>query len=161
MLRNENKFIPSLYAIGEVACTGMHGANRLASNSLLEAVVYADKAANHIIENTPNFDNKDAPEWREEGLDSLVEHAPIVNDLMLLRSTMSQEVGVVRRFQRLERASRRLKLLGQEVDLIWRNSLASREIVELRNLILVGQLVTTDALGRTENRGLHYNSDLS
>ena len=80
---------------------------------------------------------------------------------MLLRSTMSQEVGVVRRFQRLERASRRLKLLGQEVDLIWRNSLASREIVELRNLILVGQLVTTDALARTENRGLHYNSDLS
>ena len=73
---------------------------------------------------------------------------------------MSQEVGVVRRFQRLERASRRLKLLGNEVDLIWRNSLASREIVELRNLILVGQLVTSDALARTENRGLHYNSDL-
>jgi len=61
----------------------------------------------------------------------------------------------------LERASRRLELLGQEVDLIWRNSLASREIVELRNLILVGQLVTLDALARTENRGLHYNSDLS
>ncbi len=161
MLRNENNFIPSLYAIGEVACTGMHGANRLASNSLLEAVVYADKTANHIIENTPNIQKKDAPEWREEGLDSLVEHAPIVNDLMLLRSTMSQEVGVVRRFQRLERASRRLELLGQEVDLIWRNSLASREIVELRNLILVGQLVTLDALARTENRGLHYNSDLS
>ena len=161
MLRNENNFIPSLYAIGEVACTGMHGANRLASNSLLEAVVYADKAANHIIENTPNIQKIDAPEWREEGLDSLVEHAPIVNDLMLLRSTMSQEVGVVRRFQRLERASRRLELLGQEVDLIWRNSLASREIVELRNLILVGQLVTLDALERTENRGLHYNSDLS
>jgi len=80
---------------------------------------------------------------------------------MLLRSTMSQEVGVVRRFQRLERASRRLELLGEEVDLIWRNSLASREIVELRNLILVGQLVTSDALSRSENRGLHYNSDLS
>jgi Aspartate oxidase len=91
----------------------------------------------------------------------LVEHAPIVNDLMLLRSTMSQEVGVVRRFQRLERASRRLELLGQEVDLIWRNSLASRDIVELRNLILVGQLVTLDALQRSENKGLHYNSDLS
>jgi len=161
MLReDENNFIPCLYAIGEVACTGMHGANRLASNSLLEAVVYADKAANHIIENTPNTQNKEAPEWRQEGLDSLVEHAPIVNDLRLLRSTMSQEVGVVRRFQRLERASRRLKLLGNEVDLIWRNSLASREIVELRNLILVGQLVTSDALARTENRGLHYNSDL-
>lgn len=161
ILRDQNKIIPALYAIGEVACTGMHGANRLASNSLLEAVVYADKAAKHIIDNSPMSHNLEAPEWREEGLDFLVEHAPIVNDLMLLRSTMSQEVGVVRRFQRLERASRRLELLGQEVDLMWRNSLASREIVELRNLILVGQLVTLDALQRSENKGLHYNSDLS
>ncbi len=161
ILRDENKIIPSLYAIGEVACTGMHGANRLASNSLLEAVVYADKAAKHIIVNSPVSHDLEVPEWREEGLNFLVEHAPIVNDLMLLRSTMSQEVGVVRRFQRLERASRRLELLGQEVDLMWRNSLASREIVELRNLILVGQLVTLDALQRSENKGLHYNSDLS
>ena len=160
-LRESNQVFPRLYAIGEVACTGMHGANRLASNSLLEAVVYADKASNHIIENLSNSDVKDIPQWREEGLDSLVEHAPIVNDLTLLRSTMSKEVGVVRRFQRLERASRRLKLLGQEIDLIWRNSFATREIVELRNLILVGQLVTDDALNRTENKGLHYNSDLS
>jgi len=161
ILRDENKIIPSLYAIGEVACTGMHGANRLASNSLLEAVVYADKAAKHIIDNSPVSHDLEVPEWREEGLNFLVEHAPIVNDLMLLRSTMSQEVGVVRRFQRLERASRRLELLGQEVDLIWRNSLASRDIVELRNLILVGQLITLDALQRSENKGLHYNSDLS
>lgn len=161
ILRDENKIIPSLYAIGEVACTGMHGANRLASNSLLEAVVYADKAAKHIIVNSPVSHDLEVPEWREEGLNFLVEHAPVVNDLMLLRSTMSQEVGVVRRFQRLERASRRLELLGQEVDLMWRNSLASREIVELRNLILVGQLVTLDALQRSENKGLHYNSDLS
>ena len=161
ILRDQNKIIPSLYAVGEVACTGMHGANRLASNSLLEAVVYADKAAKHIIDNSPMSHNLEAPEWREEGLDFLVEHAPIVNDLMLLRSTMSQEVGVVRRFQRLERASRRLELLGQEVDLMWRNSLASRDIVELRNLILVGQLITLDALQRSENKGLHYNSDLS
>ena len=161
ILRDENKIIPSLYAIGEVACTGMHGANRLASNSLLEAVVYADKAAKHIIDNSPVSHDLEVPEWREEGLNFLVEHAPIVNDLMLLRSTMSQEVGVVRRFQRLERASRRLELLGQEVDLMWRNSLASRDIVELRNLILVGQLVTLDALQRSENKGLHYNSDLS
>ena len=139
----------------------MHGANRLASNSLLEAVVYADKASNHIINNVSNIEAKEIPQWREEGLDLLVEHAPIVNDLTLLRSTMSKEVGVVRRFQRLERASRRLKLLGQEIDLIWRNSFATREIVELRNLILIGQLVTNDALNRTENKGLHYNSDLS
>ena len=73
---------------------------------------------------------------------------------------MSKEVGVVRRFQRLERAARRLELLGQEIDLIWRNSFATREIVELRNLILIGQLVTNDAINRTENKGLHYNSDI-
>lgn len=160
-LRDSDEIFPRLYAIGEVACTGMHGANRLASNSLLEAVVYADKASNHIINNISTIEAKEIPQWREEGLDLLVEHAPIVNDLTLLRSTMSKEVGVVRRFQRLERASRRLKLLGQEIDLIWRNSFATREIVELRNLILIGQLVTNDALNRTENKGLHYNSDLS
>ena len=139
----------------------MHGANRLASNSLLEAVVYANKASNHIIENISNLDGQNIPQWREEGLDLLVEHAPIVSDLTLLRSTMSEEVGVVRRFQRLQRASRRLELLGQEIDLIWRNSFATREIVELRNLILIGQLVTEDALNRKENKGLHYNSDIS
>ena len=160
-LRDNGEVFPRLYAIGEVACTGMHGANRLASNSLLEAVVYADKASNHIIKNVCKIDDIDIPHWREEGLDSLVEHAPIVNDLMLLRSTMSKEVGVVRRFQRLERAARRLELLGQEIDLIWRNSFATRDIVELRNLILIGQLVTNDAINRTENKGLHYNSDIS
>ncbi len=160
-LRENGQVFPRLYAIGEVACTGMHGANRLASNSLLEAVVYADKASNHIIENISNLDGQNIPQWREEGLDLLVEHAPIVSDLTLLRSTMSEEVGVVRRFQRLQRASRRLELLGQEIDLIWRNSFATREIVELRNLILIGQLVTEDALNRKENKGLHYNSDIS
>jgi L-aspartate oxidase len=160
ILRDLDQIIPSLYAIGEVACTGMHGANRLASNSLLEAVVYADKAARHIIENKPTKESLELPEWREEGLDTLIEHTSIVNDLRLLRSTMSQEVGVVRRFPRLNRASRRLKLLGKEIDLIWRNSLASRDIVELRNLILVGQLITLDAIERKENKGLHYNSDL-
>jgi L-aspartate oxidase len=160
-LRDNGQVFPRLYAIGEVACTGMHGANRLASNSLLEAVVYANKASNHIIENISNLDGQNIPQWREEGLDLLVEHAPIVSDLTLLRSTMSEEVGVVRRFQRLQRASRRLELLGQEIDLIWRNSFATREIVELRNLILIGQLVTEDALNRKENKGLHYNSDIS
>ena len=73
---------------------------------------------------------------------------------------MSREVGIVRRFNRLHRASRRLQLLAKEVDFIWRSALPSRQIVELRNLILVGQLVTEDAENRSENRGLHYNTDL-
>ena len=73
---------------------------------------------------------------------------------------MSREVGIVRRFNRLNRAKRRLQLLTKEVDYIWRSALPSREIVELRNLILVGQLVTEDSLARQENRGLHFNTDL-
>jgi len=153
--------IPSLYAIGEVACTGMHGANRLASNSLLEAVVYADRAANHIIENVPENNKLSLPDWRAKGLRDLTEHVSVSHDRESLTNTMSREVGIVRRFNRLHRASRRLQLLAKEVDFIWRSALPSRQIVELRNLVLVGQLVTEDAENRKENRGLHYNTDLT
>jgi len=153
--------IPSLYAIGEVACTGMHGANRLASNSLLEAVVYADRAANHIIENVPENNKLSLPDWRAKGLRDLTEHVSVSHDRESLTNTMSREVGIVRRFNRLHRASRRLQLLAKEVDFIWRSALPSRQIVELRNLVLVGQLVTEDAKNRKENRGLHYNTDLT
>ena len=152
--------IPHLYAIGEVACTGMHGANRLASNSLLEAVVFADKAANHIISNPPNSISHQLPQWRADGLAALNEHAPIVNDLTMLKDTMSSEVGIVRNNLRLNRALRRIKLLDKEIDIIWKSSTPSRDIVELRNLILVANLVIEDAINRTENRGLHYNTDL-
>ena len=150
-----------MYAIGEVACTGMHGANRLASNSLLEAVVYAARAANHIIESAPQSNDSPLPDWRADGLQNLTEHVSLTHDRESLCNTMSREVGIVRRFTRLHRASRRLQLLSKEVDFIWRKALPSRQIVELRNLILVGQLVTEDALNRTENRGLHYNKDLT
>ena len=159
-LRNSNEVMPNLFAIGEVACTGMHGANRLASNSLLEAVVYANNAAKHIIANPPNTMSDILPDWRADGLKFLSEHSPIVSDLTLLKDTMSTEVGIVRNFARLERANRRIKLLTKEVDLIWKNSIPTREIVELRNLIQVGILITEDALNRKENRGLHYNTDL-
>ena len=159
-LRNKASPMPHLYAIGEVACTGMHGANRLASNSLLEAVVFAKNTANHIIENNPKGIEKTLPDWRADGLNELKEHAPIINDLTMLRDTMSTEVGIVRNFKRLNRASRRLHLLNQEIDMIWKSSLPSREIIELRNLIQVAILVTGDAIDRKENRGLHYNTEL-
>lgn len=152
--------IEHLYAIGEVACTGMHGANRLASNSLLEAVVFADKAATHIINNPPKSVTHELPEWRADGLDILTEHSPIVNDLAMLKDTMSSEVGIVRNNGRLNRAARRIKLLEKEIDIIWKSSIPSRQIVELRNLIQVANLVIEDALLRTENRGLHFNTDL-
>ncbi len=158
--RETGQIIPALYAIGEVACTGMHGANRLASNSLLEAVVYAARAADHIIESNIPEGNKGLPAWRADGLSDLVEHAPAMNDRAALRTTMSQEVGIVKRNDRLHRAQRRLALLSDEVDMIWKKAVPSREIVELRNMTLVGQLVIEDSLSRTENCGLHFNADL-
>ena len=159
--RETGNIIPFLYAIGEVACTGMHGANRLASNSLLEAVVYAARAADHIIDLNPQSIDKELPNWRADGLTNLVEHAPVMNDRSALRATMSQEVGIVKRFDRLHRAQRRLSLLSEEVDLIWEGAAPSREIVELRNMTLVGQLVIEDSLLRKENKGLHFNADLT
>ena len=159
-LKSSDRILPFLYAIGEVACTGMHGANRLASNSLLEAVVYADKAANHLIENPPEPGPLKLEGWRAEGLEMLTEHAPIINDLTMLKNTMSTEVGIVRNNQRLSRASRRIKLLEEETRRIWKSSLPSREIIELRNLVQVANLIVEDAIKRSENRGLHFNTDL-
>jgi L-aspartate oxidase len=158
--RSNNQPLPHLFAIGEVACTGMHGANRLASNSLLEAVVYAHRVAQHLIDNPPERYEGTHPAWRADGLDRLREHAPIIHDRVSLVNTMSQEVGIVRSNQRLRRAQRRLALLNQEIDLIWKASLPSRSIVELRNLALIGHLVVNNALEQTENAGLHYNIDL-
>ena len=160
-VRSSTDLIPGLYAIGEVACTGMHGANRLASNSLLEAVVYAARAADHIIAQNPPSNAIELPEWRADGLSNLVEHAPVINDRAALKATMSQEVGIVKRYDRLHRAKRRLALLSEEVDIIWKQAVPSREIVELRNMTLAGQLVIEDSLARTENRGLHFNADLN
>lgn len=158
--RESGQIFPRLYAIGEVACTGMHGANRLASNSLLEAVVYAARAADHIISRPTDTHQNELPQWRADGLQKLTEHGPVVHDKNALRRTMTQEVGIVRRFSRLNRSARRLQLLGQEVDKLWRESIPTRSIIELRNLILVGQLVTEDAIARKENCGLHFNMDL-
>ncbi|MAF93748.1 L-aspartate oxidase [Candidatus Woesearchaeota archaeon] len=159
-VRGQNAIMPHLYAIGEVASTGMHGANRLASNSLLEAVVYAERVAQHLIQNPPPPYQGTHPLWRADGLESLKEHAPIINDRISLVRTMSEEVGIVRSNQRLKRAKRRLDLLQKEVDMMWKASLPTRDIVELRNLCLIGQLVVENALAQSENRGLHYNVDL-
>jgi len=159
-VRDEDENMPHLYAIGEVACTGMHGANRLASNSLLEAVVYAHRVATHLIQSPPNTYTGTHPTWRAEGTTNLEEHATVAHDRMSLVNTMSQEVGIVRTNQRLKRAKRRLSLFNEEIDLIWRASRPAREIVELRNLALIGRLVVDDALSKKANAGLHYNIDL-
>ena len=160
ILKDSTNTIPGLFAIGEVACTGMHGANRLASNSLLEAVVFAHRCSTHLIKEGSHPKNASPPGWRSDGLHELREHGPVAHDRAALNQTMRFEVGVSRRFSRLERAIRRLHLLEKEIDAIWKSSLPSREIVELRNMILVGILVAEDAKHRSENRGLHYNKDL-
>ena len=151
---------PGLYAIGEVACTGLHGANRLASNSLLEAVVFSHRCAEHVIENvTPSKQENSLPDWRADGLSTLIEHAPLRSDRIALQSTMTDDVGLVKRNARLQRAQRRLEFLREEVDRIWRRCQPTQEVVELRNMIHVSRLVTSAAINRKENVGLHFNLD--
>ena len=162
---NSNRVMEGLYAIGEVACTGMHGANRLASNSLLEAVVYAYRTADYLVENPPNEENlvdeENLPKWRSEDLTSLVEHAPLKQDRAALQAAMTHDVGLVKSNLRLERAARRLALLSDEVDRIWRTCIPTRDLVELRNMVLVAQHVCSSSQEMKENMGLHYNTNLS
>jgi L-aspartate oxidase len=132
----------------------------LASNSLLEAVVFSNRCAEHVIDNIqPNTEHQLLPEWRADGLSNLMEHAPLRSDRIALQTTMTDDVGLVKRDERLKRAQRRLEFLRQEVDLIWRGSIPTQEVVELRNMIHVSRLVTAAALRRKENVGLHYNLD--
>jgi len=161
--RCEGRIIEDLYAIGEVACTGLHGANRLASNSLLEAVVYADRAANRIIKNI-NLDDKNLignlPFWRADNLVIMSEHSPLRTDLDALRSTMTSDVGIVKSNSRLKRAKRRIFHIAKEVELVWRTCKPSQDILELRNLVVVAELVIDASMERKVNIGLHYNRDL-
>ena len=154
--------VEGLYAIGEVACTGLHGANRLASNSLLEAVVFSHRAGERVIEwlSKEGPEKTPLPDWRADGLSSLEEHAPLVHDRNELRSTMSDDVGLVKNNWRMDRAKRRLALLNDEVERIWRRCLPSRDLVELRNMVQLSQLVISASITREENVGLHHNLDL-
>ena len=158
---DQERSIGGLYAIGEVACTGMHGANRLASNSLLEAVVYAHRASEHFIALNPEPNKSDIPDWRADEMVDLQEHAPLVHDRSALQSTMTDDVGLVKSDSRLLRAERRICLLKEEVERIWSRCIPSVELVELRNMVLVAELVCGESQARKENIGLHYNKDLA
>ncbi|MBT3772097.1 MAG: FAD-binding protein [Euryarchaeota archaeon] len=157
-------YMGRLFAIGEVACTGMHGANRLASNSLLEAVVYAQRAAKYAIENPPadgkEVDAIDLPRWRADKLSTLREHGHLRHDREAIQATMTHDVGIVKRDYRLQRASRRLALLSDEVGRIWQRCKPTRDLVELRNLILIAKEVCYASIAMKENIGLHWNDDL-
>lgn len=156
--------MPGLYAIGEVARTGLHGANRLASNSLLEAVVYSERAARDLIGKSINGELQELPTnlpyWRAENLEVLVEHAPLRADLHALRSTMTMDVGIVKNSKRLRRAKRRVIHLEGEGKRIWESCKPTQDLVELRNLIEVAKLVVDASIERKQNVGLHYNQDL-
>ncbi len=149
-----------LYAIGECACTGLHGSNRLASNSLIEAVVYADAAANHsvrIIDTLTFQDN--IPNWNDAGTSSPEEMVLITQSQKEVGQIMSTYVGIVRSNLRLKRAWDRLDILYEETESLFKRSIATRELCELRNMINVGYLIMRQAIDRKESRGLHYTLD--
>lgn len=157
---NGQSSIHRLYALGECACTGLHGGNRLASNSLIEAVVYADTAALHSLRQLDNYDfNEAVPAWNDEGTLTNEEHVLITQSVKEVGEIMSNYVGIVRSDLRLKRAWARLDLLYEETEALFKRVKASREICELRNMINVGYLITRQAIERKECRGLHFTTD--
>lgn len=158
--QNACSSIARLYAVGECACTGLHGGNRLASNSLIEAVVYADAAAKHSVERIASLDyQENIPDWNDEGVRSPEEMVLITQNLKEVGQIMSTYVGIVRSNLRLKRAWTRLDILYEETESLFKRSVASRDICELRNMINVGYLIMRQAMERKESRGLHYNID--
>lgn len=157
---NAASSIHRLYAVGECSCTGLHGGNRLASNSLIEAVVYADAAAKHTLSVIDNYSfNEDIPEWNDEGTKMNEEMVLITQNVKEVGQIMSTYVGIVRSDLRLKRAWNRLDLLYEETEELFKRSVISKELCELRNIINVGYLIMRQAMERKESRGLHYNID--
>lgn len=153
--------IKNLYAAGECASTGLHGANRLASNSLLEAMVFAHRSFMDAVEKIKLMNNEQPslPEWNARGTSYPKEMILITQSLKELQQVMSDYVGIVRNDIRLQRAMRRLDLLWEETENLYRSTIISPQIMELRNMITVGYLITKGAGFRKESRGLHFNTD--
>jgi L-aspartate oxidase len=152
--------LPGLYAIGEVTCTGLHGANRLASNSLLECLVFAHSAATDILARLHEPQPQAAiPHWDESQVTDSDEDVIIAHNWDELRRFMWDYVGIVRTNKRLQRAQRRLDLLRQEIHEYYSHYRVSNDLIELRNLVHVAELIVRSALARQESRGLHFNLD--
>lgn len=158
--KNARTSIHRLYACGECACTGLHGANRLASNSLIEAIVYAEAAAQDSVKIIKKLDFQDnIPLWNDEGTRLPEEMVLITQSAKEVGQIMSSYVGIVRSNLRLKRALDRLEILYRETEDLFARSVVSKEICELRNIINVGYLVIKQAQARKESRGLHYTID--
>jgi len=152
--------VDGLYAIGEVSYTGLHGANRMASNSLLECLVYGWSAAEDIIKRMPYArEVAHLPAWDESRVDNPDELVVIQHNWHELRLFMWDYVGIVRTTKRLERALRRITMLQQEIDEYYANFRVSNNLLELRNLVQVAELIVRCAMMRKESRGLHYTLD--
>ncbi|MEL4179839.1 L-aspartate oxidase [Roseateles sp. PN1] len=155
---NGSADLPGLYAVGETSYTGLHGANRLASNSLLECVVLGQTCASHI-QAQPQHPAAPLPAWDESQVEDADEQVVISHNWDELRLLMWNYVGIVRTTKRLERALHRIALLRGEVDDYYANFRVSRDLLELRNLLDCGELIVRSALLRHESRGLHFSRD--
>jgi L-aspartate oxidase len=157
---NGQSTINNLYAIGECSSTGLHGANRLASNSLIEAVVYADKAAIHSINRLSQIEiNHNIPAWNYEGTTHNEEMVLITQNYKEMQQIMSNYVGIVRSNLRLDRALTRLEIIYRETEELYKKSILTQNLCELRNMINVGYLIIKNAQMMRESRGLHYSID--
>jgi len=151
--------IPRLYAVGEVAHTGLHGANRLASNSLLEALVFAERAGAHLRSWVDGAPPPPADPWVPPSSGFPREDVIINHNWQEVRRLMWDYVGVVRSNERLADAARRLELIREEVDRFYRRFAVDPDLLELRNIVLVAEIILRQATARKESRGLHYNRD--
>jgi L-aspartate oxidase len=157
---NGHTWINRLYAAGETSSTGLHGANRLASNSLIEAIVYADRAAKDAVSKIKSIEiQKGIPDWNDKGTFHPEEMVLITQSYKEVQQIFSNYVGIVRSNLRLKRALDRLEILYRETEELFRTSTLSKQLCELRNLINVGYLVIRMAQHRQESLGLHYNID--
>jgi L-aspartate oxidase len=155
--------IKNLYACGEVSMTGVHGANRLASNSLLESLVFSYRAVNDLLETIKKHPKKEKKvkliEWDESGTENAEEWVVIEHDRREVQQIMWDYVGIVRSTYRLKRSERRLKLIMQEIEAYYRKTTVTVPLLELRNIAQTALLIVRSALSRKESRGLHYMTD--